>query len=74
MDMATRAKMAFSGTNHTVDPTQLEGVGQIKSLISGFFEGWTNLQLFVTFVLLCATYDQGMLLNLPSVALANCSR
>ena len=59
--------MAFSGANFTVDTSQLDGAGQIRGMISGVFEGWTNLQLFVTFVLLCATYDQG---TCPYIALS----
>jgi hypothetical protein len=59
MDVVTKARMAFSGVNNTIDLGTEDATGQIRSFISDMLSGWTNLQLFVAFMLVCITYDQG---------------
>lgn len=57
MDIATNDRIALAEANTTVQLDQYNGSGQ--GVLSGLLEGWSYVQLFLTFVLVCATYDQG---------------
>jgi hypothetical protein len=57
MDIATNDRIALAEANTTVQHDQDNDSSQ--GVLSGLLEGWSYMQLFITFVLLCATYDQG---------------